>query len=121
MRCSKWSLSTLLQLSRPVWLWKHGGSYHLPTTTFCVRLHVRIFTVCLHACFPCKHSTLQLRRERMWAAYHRLSTSNTFVGDWREFHHPVIYNCQRICIGKVMPRTLQTSSKNITENKSTTQ
>ena len=44
-----------------------------------------VLVVCLRACFPCKHSSLQLRKERMWGAYHRLRTADTFVSDWRTF------------------------------------
>lgn len=44
-----------------------------------------ILVVRLRACFPCKHSSLQLRKERMWGAYHRLRTADTFVSDWRTF------------------------------------
>lgn len=49
----------------------------------CSFAHVLI--VRLNACFPCKHSTIQLRKERMWGAYHRFRTSNTFVRDWQAF------------------------------------
>ena len=44
-----------------------------------------ILVVRLQACFPCKHSTVALKRERMWKSYFNLRTSNKFVSDWQDF------------------------------------
>jgi len=65
--------------SLQVW-WKESVANHNMLTTFAHVLIVR-----LRACFPCNHSTLQLKKERMWGAYHRLRTADTFVNDWRVF------------------------------------
>ena len=59
---------------------KHSPRHYVKLSSFAHILIVR-----LNACFPCKHSTLQLKKERMWGAYHRLRTSVTFVGDWQTF------------------------------------
>ena len=53
----------------------------------------------LKACFASKHKTFQLKRERMWGAYHRLRSSETFHKDWKDFvdesvglkGYPVLY------------------------------
>ena len=50
-----------------------------------LRPFAHILVVRLKACFASKHKTMQLKRERMWAAYHRLRTAETFVKDWRDF------------------------------------
>ena len=45
----------------------------------------RILCVRLHACFSRRHTSLKLRKEKMWRVYHRLRTSATFCKDWRVF------------------------------------
>ena len=45
----------------------------------------RILYVHLNACFACRRSTLQMRKERMWGLYHCLRCSETFVHDWKTF------------------------------------
>ena len=42
----------------------------------------RVLAVRLGACFASKWSTLQLKKEKMWGAYHRLRTADSFVSDW---------------------------------------
>ena len=44
-----------------------------------------VLVVRLKSCFASKHTTTQLRKERMWGAYHQLRTAKTFVNDWRTF------------------------------------
>lgn len=44
-----------------------------------------VLVVRLRACFSTKHTSPRLQRERMWAAYHQLRTSDTFISDWRAF------------------------------------
>lgn len=60
--------------------WKQSEANHMKLSSFAHILIVR-----LRACFPCKHKSLQLKKERMWGAYHRLRTADTFVSDWRLF------------------------------------
>ena len=58
-----------------------------------------ILCIRLHACFSKKHSSMQLRKEKMWRAYHLLRTSLTFGNDWKIFlnstvglqAHPTFY------------------------------
>ena len=60
--------------------WKQSPSNLELLTKFAHILHVR-----LNACFAYSRSTLQLKKERMWGAYHRLRTADSFVQDWRIF------------------------------------
>ena len=71
------ALKTALALEE--W-WKGSHSNREILTSFAHVLRVR-----LDACFPCCRSTLQLKKERMWGAYHRFRTADTFVHDWRVF------------------------------------
>ena len=71
------ALKTALALEE--W-WKGSHSNREILTSFAHVLRVR-----LDACFPCCWSTLQLKKERMWGAYHRFRTADTFVHDWRVF------------------------------------
>ena len=41
----------------------------------------------LHACFSRRHTSLRLRKEKMWRAYHHLRTSASFCKDWEMFLH----------------------------------
>ena len=50
----------------------------------------RILSVRLRACFSKKHTSLRLRKEKMWRAYHRLRTAVSFRNDWKVFLHDSI-------------------------------
>ena len=60
--------------------WKKSEESYQHLSTFSPVLTVR-----LGACFASKWSTLQLKKENMWGAYHRLRTVDSFVCDWRVF------------------------------------
>ena len=47
----------------------------------------RVLCVRLHACFSRRHTSLRLRKKKMWRAYHRLRTSVSFRKDWEMFLH----------------------------------
>ena len=73
--------SAALKTSLSLQEWrKQSAANHMKLSSFAHILIVR-----LRACFPCNHTSLQLRKERMWGAYHRLRTADTFVSDWRLF------------------------------------
>lgn len=44
-----------------------------------------VLVVRLNACFSWKYTSLQLRQEKMWRAYHQLRKSETFRRDWGKF------------------------------------
>ena len=50
----------------------------------------RVLFVRLQACFTRRHSSLKLRKEKMWQCFHRLRTSVTFCKDWEKFLHDSI-------------------------------
>ena len=73
--------SAALKTSLALQEWqKQSSANYMKLSSFAHILIVR-----LRACFPCNHTSLQLRKERMWGAYHRLRTANTFVSEWRLF------------------------------------
>ena len=43
----------------------------------------RILCIRLRACFCRKYTSLRLRKERMWQAYHRLRTAVSFCTNWK--------------------------------------
>jgi len=52
-----------------------------------LELFSHVLVLRLKACFTSKHKTMQLKRESMWGAYHRLRASDTFRRDWKTFLH----------------------------------
>ena len=68
--------SAALKTSLALQEWQKQSANHMKLSSFAHILIVR-----LRACFPCNYTSLQLRKERMWGAYHRLRTAYTFVGE----------------------------------------
>ena len=73
---NKAAVSTASALSE----WCDKGENHP-----CLYGYSRVLVVRLNACFSRKYTSLRLRREKMWRAYHRLRTSETFRQDWSRF------------------------------------
>ena len=64
----------------------------------------------LRACFASKHTSHQLKKEKLWRSFHRLRTATTFRNDWRIFiessvgqqAHPAFYQHVTMFIFKKM-------------------
>ena len=72
--------TSALSTAYAVTLWCEEPAHHELLTKFTVGLTSRLKT-----CFQCKHSSLRLKKEKMWGLYHQLRTSKKFNQEWSQF------------------------------------
>ena len=69
-----------LSTASAVILWCEEPAHCELLTQFTVGLTARLKT-----CFQCNHSSLRLKKEKMWGLYHQLRTSKNFKEEWSQF------------------------------------
>ena len=55
-----------------------------------VELFATQLTAALKSCLPAPRLSQQVRREKLWGAYHQLRTSEKYIRDWKEFLHKTV-------------------------------
>ena len=73
-------MNMLLKNASDLTAWCTDPANHKSLKSF-----VRVLILRLNSCFSKRFTSLRLRREKMWQAYHRLRTAQTFRTHWATF------------------------------------